>query len=304
MATQQATGGKTVALPLEPESRLRNWGHGIRSFARRKPLGAFGGMVMVVLVLMAVFADYIVPYDPMAHDATVALNPPSWSHIAGTDQFGRDIFSRIILGARTSLYVGVAVTVFSVVPAIALGMISAYFGGSVDYGLQRFVDTIQSVPYLILLIAIMVVLGPSLLNVILALTFRRAIVESRVMRGATMGILNQTYVEAARATGATNNRIMVRHLVPNIMPTVIVIASIGFGGVILAEASLSFLGYGVPPPTPSWGGMLAADGRAYMYAAPWMLIAPTIALAITVFGVNMFGDALRDVLDPRLRGAQ
>ena len=304
MATQQVTGGQTVALPFKPESRLRAWGHETRSFARRKPLGAFGALVMVVLVLMAVLADFVVPYDPLAHDATVALNSPSPSHVAGTDQFGRDIFSRIILGARTSLYVGVAVTVFSIVPAVALGMISAYFGGWVDYGLQRVVDTIQSVPYLILLIAIMVVLGPSLLNVILALTFRRAIVESRVMRGATMGILNQTYVDAARAIGATNSRIMVRHLVPNIMPTVIVIASIGFGGVILAEASLSFLGYGVPPPTPSWGGMLAADGRAYMYAAPWMLIAPTLALAITVFGVNMFGDALRDVLDPRLRGAQ
>jgi len=304
MATQQVTGGQTVALPLEPESRLRNWAHETRTFARRKPLGAFGGLVMVVLVLAAVLADVIVPYDPLAHDAAVALNSPSPSHVAGTDQFGRDIFSRIILGARTSLYVGVAVTVFSIVPAVALGMISAYFGGWVDYGLQRIVDTIQSVPYLILLIAIMVVLGPSLLNVILALTFRRAIVESRVMRGATMGILNQTYVEAARAVGATNTRIMIRHLVPNIMPTVIVIASIGFGGVILAEASLSFLGYGVPPPTPSWGGMLAADGRAYMYAAPWMLIAPTVALAVTVFGVNMFGDALRDVLDPRLRGAQ
>ncbi len=304
MATHGVTGGQTVAIPIEPESRLRHWGSETASFTRRKPLGAFGGGVMVVLVVMAVFADIIVPYDPLAHDASVALTAPSASHVAGTDQFGRDIFSRIVLGARTSLYVGVAVTVFSIVPAVALGMISAYFGGWVDYGLQRIVDTIQSVPYLILLIAIMVVLGPSLLNVILALTFRRAIVESRVMRGATMGILNQTYVDAARAIGATNGRIMVRHLVPNIMPTVIVIASIGFGGVILAEASLSFLGYGVPPPTPSWGGMLAADGRAYMYAAPWMLIAPTVALAVTVFGVNMFGDALRDVLDPRLRGAQ
>ena len=154
-----------------------------------------------------------------------------------------------------------------------------------------------------MLISIMVVLGPSLTNVIIALSFRRAIVESRVMRGATMGILNNTYIESARATGATDVRIMLRHLVPNIMPTLIVLGSIGFAGVILAEASLSFLGYGVPPPTPSWGGMLAADGRAYMFAAPWMLVAPTIALSITVFGVNMFGDALRDVLDPRLRGS-
>jgi len=256
----------------------------------------------VLLVIIAVFADMIVPYDPMEHDAAVPLAGPSITHPAGTDQFGRDVLSRIILGARTSLYVGVAVTLFSIVPAVMLGMISAYFGGWVDYLIQRVVDTIQSIPYLILLIAIMVVLGPSLINVIFALTFRRSIIESRLMRGATLGILNQTYVDAARSTGATDARIIVRHLLPNIMPTVIVIASIGFGGVILAEASLSFLGYGVPPPMPSWGGMLAADGRAYMYAAPWMLVAPTTALALTVFGVNMFGDALRDVLDPRLRG--
>ena len=189
------------------------------------------------------------------------------------------------------------------VPALLLGLASAYFGGWIDYVTQRLVDAFQSVPYLIMLISIMVVLGPSLTNVIIALSFRRAIVESRVMRGATMGILNNTYIESARATGATDVRIMLRHLVPNIMPTLIVLGSIGFAGVILAEASLSFLGYGVPPPTPSWGGMLAADGRAYMFAAPWMLIAPTIALSITVFGVNMFGDALRDVLDPRLRGS-
>jgi peptide/nickel transport system permease protein len=303
MASEQVQGRPAVPIPQAPSFGSRSWRQA-RTFARRKPLGAFGAGVMVVLVVMAILADVVTPYDPMAHNTAEALQGPSASHLSGTDQFGRDIFSRIILGARTSLYVGVAVTLVSIIPAIALGMASAYFGGWVDYGLQRLVDTIQSVPYLIMLIAIMVVLGPSLVNVIFALSFRRAIVESRVMRGATMGILNQTYVESARSVGATDLRIMVRHLVPNIMPTVIVIASIGFGGVILAEASLSFLGYGVPPPTPSWGGMLAADGRAYMYAAPWMLIAPTVALALVVFGVNMFGDALRDVLDPRLRGSQ
>ncbi len=278
------------------------WNRTVR-FARRKPLAAFGGVILLVVILLAVMADVIVPFDPMAQSSAEQLKSPSLRHIAGTDQFGRDTFSRVVVGARTSLYVGVGVTVLALVPAIMLGVASAFLGGWVDYVLQRIVDTVQSIPYLIMLIAMMTVLGPSLFNVVLALAFRRAITESRVMRGATMSIMNQTYVEAARAIGSNTFRIMIQHLVPNIMPSVIVVASIGFGGVILAEASLSFLGYGVPPPTPSWGGMVAADGRAYMYAAPWMLIAPATALALVVFGVNMFGDGLRDVLDPHLRGS-
>jgi peptide/nickel transport system permease protein len=303
MATDRVADGPTVAVPLWQRSRASRALEATKKFSRRKPLGAFGAVVLLLLIFMAIFASAVSPYDPYAFDSE-RLTGPSLANWAGTDQFGRDVLSRVIYGARVSLYVGVTVTVAALVPAIALGMISAYFGGWVDYLLQRVVDTIQSVPYLIMLIAIMVVLGPSLLNVVIALSFRRAIVESRIMRGATMGILSQTYVESARAAGASDIRVMVWHLLPNIMPTVIVIASLGFGGVILAEASLSFLGYGVPPPTPSWGGMLAADGRAYMFAAPWMLIAPTAALALVVFGVNMFGDAMRDVLDPRLRGSQ
>ncbi|MGE3960088.1 MAG: ABC transporter permease [Dehalococcoidia bacterium] len=302
MAVQGTTGG-TVPVPWQQPRPLQSARTQVGRFIRKKPLGAFGAFITVVLVLAALLADVVAPYGALEH-SNATLAGPSWSHWLGTDQFGRDILSRIIHGARVSLFVGVGVTLLGTIPALLIGVVSAYFGGWVDYAIQRLVDSFQSIPYLIMLIAIMVVLGPSLTNVIIALSFRRAIVESRVMRGATMGILNNTYIEAARATGATNVRIMLRHLVPNIMPTLIVLGSIGFAGVILAEASLSFLGYGVPPPTPSWGGMLAADGRAYMFAAPWMLIAPTIALSITVFGVNMFGDALRDVLDPRLRGSQ
>ncbi|MFN8638990.1 MAG: ABC transporter permease [Dehalococcoidia bacterium] len=301
MAANNATvGAPPLALPA---ARTRAIGATL-AFSRRKPLGAFGGAVIVLLVIMAVFAPWIAPYGATSQEQAVALNAPSLQHLAGTDQFGRDVFSRVVYGARTSLYIGVAVTLAATVPAVVLGIVSAYFGGWVDYLLGRLVDTIQAIPYLILLVAIMVILGPSMINVVFALSFRRAITESRVMRGATLGILHMTYVDAARAIGATDSRIMVRHLLPNIMPTVIVLSSIGFGGVIISEASLSFLGYGVPPPTPSWGGMLAADGRAFMYAAPWMLVAPTIALGVVVFGVNMFGDALRDVLDPRLRGSQ
>ncbi len=305
-----STGGVAPVAFREPGPIARSW-DAVFSFTRRKPLGAFGGAIVVLLVAVAIGAPVFAPYAPLENNQAVALKGPSlasidgtFPHLAGTDQFGRDVFSRVVYGAQTSLYIGVLVTVVSTIPALALGVASAFFGGWVDYFLQRFVDTVQAVPYLILLIAIMVVLGPSFINVVFALSFRRAVTESRVLRGSTLGLMNQTYIEAARATGATNGRIMLRHLVPNLVPLLIVLSSTAFAGVILSEASLSFLGYGVPPPRPSWGGMLAADGRAFMYAAPWMLIAPTLALAIVVFGVNMFGDALRDVLDPRLRGAR
>ncbi|MCC6238191.1 MAG: ABC transporter permease [Dehalococcoidia bacterium] len=311
MTTQPlSTGGLAPVVYREPGG-LSTWWNATLSFTRKKPLGAFGGAIVVLLVLLAIGAPVISPYGPLENNQAVALKGPSltgiegtFPHLAGTDQFGRDVFSRVVYGAQTSLYIGVLVTLVSTLPALALGVSSAYFGGWVDYLLQRFVDTVQAVPYLILLIAIMVVLGPSFINVVFALSFRRAVTESRVLRGATLSLMNQTYVEAARAMGATDTRVMLRHLVPNLIPLLIVLSSTAFAGVILSEASLSFLGYGVPPPRPSWGGMLAADGRAFMYAAPWMLIAPTLALAIVVFGVNMFGDALRDVLDPRLRGAR
>ena len=270
-------------------------------FARRKPLGAGGAAVITLLIVVAIGADVIAPFDPLEHSRERLIGPSS-ENLVGTDQFGRDVLSRVIHGARTSLQVGVAATILAMVPAVIIGMTSAYVGGWYDYGVQRFVDTIQALPGLILLVTILVVLGPGLWNVIFALSFNSAIVGSRVMRGATLGVANEMYVDAARAMGATHFRMMFRHLLPNIVPTVIVVYSLGFGNVILAEASLSFLGYGIPPPTPSWGGMLAADGRSYMFAAPWMLWGPTIALALVIFAVNMFGDAIRDVLDPRLRG--
>ncbi|TAK75788.1 MAG: ABC transporter permease [Dehalococcoidia bacterium] len=280
----------------------RGWLGRAAHLAHKKPLGAFGAVVMVLFILAAVFADAVAPYSPLEHGAT-RLAAPSSAHLAGTDQYGRDVLSRVVFGARTSLYVGVVATILSMVPAVLLGMSSAFFGGWYDYLIQRFVDTIQALPGLVLLITILVILGPGLWNVIIALSFNRAIVGSRVMRGATMAIKSEVYIEAAHATGATNLRLILRHLLPNIAPTIIVVYSLGFGTVILSEASLSFLGYGIPPPTPSWGGMLAADGRSYMFGAPWMLWAPTLALAIVIFAVNMFGDAIRDLLDPRMRGA-
>ena len=274
----------------------------VARFMRRKPLGAFGAIMLLALVLVAALANVLAPYDPISQNQSVALQGPSSSHWAGTDQFGRDVLSRLLHGARISLYVGVGATLLTLIPATMLGIFTAYVGGTTDYMIQRIVDAVQAIPGLILLIAIVTVLGSSLINIIVALAFGGAIVESRVMRGATMQISRSDYVQAARLLGATDIRIMLQHILPNIMPPIIVLASLGFGQVILAEASLSFLGFGIQPPAASWGNMLAAEGRRYMYAAPWLLWGPAVALSLVVFGVNMFGDAVRDVLDPRLRG--
>ncbi|MDA1001799.1 MAG: ABC transporter permease [Chloroflexi bacterium] len=273
-------------------------------FVRRKPLGAFGALMMTVLILVAVFANVLAPYDPVSQNQSVALQGPSASHLAGTDQFGRDVMSRLIHGARVSLYVGVGATLLTLIPATLLGIFTAYVGGTTDYLIQRVVDAVQAIPGLILLIAIVTVLGSNLINIIIALSFGGILTNSRVMRGATMQIARSDYVEAARLLGAKDVRVMLQHILPNIMPPIIVLASLGFGNYILAEASLSFLGFGIQPPAASWGNMLSSEGRRYMYAAPWLLWGPAIALSLVVFGMNMFGDALRDVLDPRLRGAQ
>jgi len=304
MVQRTGDAAATVAGQLEqifPKQRTR--AESVRLFIKRKPWGAAGACIVILLLFSAAFAPYIAPYGASETKTGPRLSPPSVQHLAGTDQFGRDIFSRIIHGSRISLFVGTGVVVTAAIPAIMLGLLSAFYGGWIDYLLGRLVDTVQSIPPLILLISMMLILGPSMINVIIALSFRRAITESRVLRSAALSVNAQVYVEAARCLGAPNWWIMAKYLLPNIMPLIIVITSVGVSGAILAEASLSFLGYGVPPPLPSWGGMLAADGRTYMFAAPWMLFAPTIALSFVVFGTNMFGDALRDLLDPRLRGS-
>ncbi len=300
MALHEATLTAGAVRPQRPA--WRRWGGGLVGFIRAKPLGALGGAVLTLMVVMALLAQVIEPYDPVAINQRAALRSPGGEHVLGTDQYGRDILSRVIRGARISLYVGLGATLTAIVFATIIGVVSAYFGGAVDYFVQRMVDAVQAVPGLILLISVLVVLGPSITNVVLALAFRASITTSRVVRGAALGVLANPYVEAAKVLGAGHTRLMLRHIVPNIIPPIIIVATVQFGGAILAEASLSFLGYGVPPPTPTWGGMMSAEGRVYMIAAPWILIAPTIALSMVVFSVNMLGDALRDRLDPRLRG--
>jgi peptide/nickel transport system permease protein len=284
-------------------TRVRSAGGTLLRLARAKPLGAVSALILLLCVVVAAAAPLISPYSPLSNNSSAELQPPSVRHLFGTDQFGRDVFSRVVYGARVSMEVGVGATVAGGFAAVVIGIVSAYFGGAVDYLIQRVVDCVQAIPAIILLIALLVILGPSLTNVIIALSVRTAFVSSRVQRSAALTVMGQTYVDAGRVLGATDARIMTIYILPNIMASVIVIASINFGGAILAEAALAFLGYSVPPPAPTWGSMLSGEGRAYMFVAPWLLLAPAVVLSAVVFAANMFGDALRDVLDPRLRQA-
>jgi peptide/nickel transport system permease protein len=276
----------------------------VARFCRRKPLGAIGAVIVVGMLLMAVFAESIAPYD---YDDTVRgarMKAPSAAHWLGTDNLSRDMWSRVVYGARVSVTVGFATIALVTLLATALGVSSAYFGGVYDLVLQRVVDAWLSFPYLIIILSVMAVLGPGLLNVILSLAVLGTATNSRVIRGATLALMESQYIEAARAMGCGHARIIVRHLLPNVAATIIILATIGLGAVILAESALSFLGFGVPPPYPSWGAMLSGSGRTYMFRAPWMAIWPGVAISLAVFGFNMLGDALRDVLDPRLRGGR
>ena len=292
-----------LVLSPRAESRVGRWAFMVARFARRQPLGAFSATVLISMLLLAVTADFLAPYAPTQTNAGPSLIGPSVDHFFGTDQFGRDLFSRVMHGARVSLYVGLGATFTAATVATFLGGLSGYLGGAFDYFLQRLVDASQALPPLVLLIAIMVVLEPSVRNVIIALAARGSLSLSRVIRGSVIGIRGFPYVEAARAMGASTPRVMIFHILPNIFPVVVVLMSTSIGGYIVAEASLSFLGFGIPPPTPSWGGMMSAEGRVYMIVMPWILVFPTIALSLVVYSMNMFGDALRDELDPRLRGS-
>lgn len=276
---------------------------GLSSFVRTQPMGAFSAAVLLLLVVAAVFAPLVTQYTP-TENTKESLVGPSLRHWFGTDQFGRDIFSRVVYGARVSLYVGLGATVVGTIGSTVLGLVTAYRGGWLDYIVQRVVDAVQSIPPLVLLISVLVVLGPSTTNVVIALAVRAAITSSRVVRSVALGIMGSPYMESARVIGCSHTRSLLVYLLPNVMPTVIVLASVAIGANILAEATLSFLGYGVPPPSPTWGGMMSSEGRLYMFVAPWILIAPTVALSLVVFAMNMFGDSLRDVLDPRMRGSR
>jgi peptide/nickel transport system permease protein len=258
----------------------------------------------LVLLLCAVFAPWIAPYPFDETNVRQRLKPPGTQFYLGTDNLGRDVFSRIVYGARVSVTVGFSAVTLSILLATTVGITSGYFGGKFDVLVQRVVDAWMAFPNLLFVLFIMAVLGPGLLNVILALGVVNAANRSRVIRSATLAAKENQFVEAARAVGAGHLRIILLYILPNVMAPIIIIATNALGGVILAESTLSFLGFGVPPPHPSWGEMLSGSGRSYMYRAPWMAIWPGVAISLGVFGFNMLGDALRDLLDPRLRGSQ
>jgi peptide/nickel transport system permease protein len=269
---------------------------------RRKPLGTLGGAIVLVMLLAAILADLISPYgfaQTSLRERFVAMSAAHW---LGTDQLGRDLLTRLIYGARISLYVGFGAVVFGSVLATAIGVLSGYFGGRLDLWLQRFVDAWMAFPPLLLLMSIMALLGPTVWNITLVLGAAFGIQNSRVVRGVALSLKEYAFVESARALGSGHVRVAVAHILPNVLPTIIVVATTGLSTIILTEASLSFLGLGVPPPYPTWGGMLSLTGLDYMYQAPWLAIWPAVALSLAVFGFNMLGDALRDLLDPRLKG--
>jgi peptide/nickel transport system permease protein len=269
---------------------------------REKPVGLLGGVLVLAMFFTGIFSEFLAPYGMNEITLSARLAPPSTQHILGTDQLGRDVLSRVIFGARISMVVGLAASCISAVVSIGIGLTSGFFGGKFDMLAQRLVDAWICFPGLVIYLYLMSLVGSGMLQIILVLGIGTGISGSRLIRSATIAIKENVYVEAARAIGVPDSRIMLRHLLPNIMPIIIIRFTLGMAGIILAEASLSFLGFGIPPPYPSWGAMLSGQSRSYMLQAPWMALWPGVALSLAVYGINMFGDALRDLLDPRLRG--
>jgi peptide/nickel transport system permease protein len=265
------------------------------------PLGMVGAVIMIVFVFAAVFADFITGYSPVTTNSAISLLPPNHDHVLGADAMGRDIYSRIVYGARISLAVGLGSTALGSLFGVSLGLASGYIGGWVDLAIQRVVDVLQAVPLLVLALVMAASLGPALDNTIVAIAIPLIPYTARVIRSNTLALREQPFVEAARAIGMSEFRIAVRHVLPNTVAPLIVIATAQLGAAILTEASLSFLGLGVPEPHPSWGRMLSESAAEYVRVAPWLVIFPGVAISLAVFGTNLFGDALRDILDPRLR---
>ena len=274
--------------------------------ARRKPLGAVSAVILCVLLAVALGAPWIAPYDPYQLNVDerglpIRMRAPSSTFPLGTDPLGRDVLSRIVYGARVSLVVGFASVLIGTVLGTAIGLASGYLEGPVDSVLQRGVDTLMAVPGIVLALAVVSVLGQSLTNVILVIGLVIAPGAARVVRGAVLVVKQNTFIDAAHAAGATPWRVVLRHILPNVFAPILVIATVWLGNAIVIESALSFLGLGTPPPIPTWGGMLSGEGRRNLETAPYLAIFPGLAISIVVLAFNMFGDALRDLLDPRLR---
>jgi peptide/nickel transport system permease protein len=304
----EAMGSAVPGLSIESPTRALTW-IVLGGFARRKPLGAIGGLIVLALVATALLAPLISPYEPRqiireANNRVPVYVAPSSAYPLGTDHVGRDVMSRVIHGARISLYVGLGAVLIGVTGWFFVGLASAYAGRLVDLVVQRVVDAMMAVPGLIIVLAIMAVLGSSLNNVIIAIVIGMTAPVVRTVRSQVLSVKEMEYIVAARAVGARSARIMLRHIMPNCFAIYLILATYYLGFAIILEVSLSFLGVGVPPDVPSWGGMLTAAAQGHITKAPWAGIFPGLAIFIVVLGFNLLGDALRDVLEPRLRGAR
>lgn len=293
----------STAIPIltADTPRKRRRGSALWQGIKRRPLGAAAGLMIVLLVLTAIFADVLAPEDPLDTHPERRLAAPSLVRPFGTDDIGRDVFSRIIYGARISLWVGLLAVGIGTAGGTIIGLLCGYWEGWIDLVLQRFMDAVQAIPGLILAMAIVSVLTPSTTNAMLAIAMVIIPGNSRIVRGAVLSAKQNPYVEAARALGCPHWRIIASHILPNVTAPILIIASIWLGNAILIEASLSFLGLGTQPPTPSWGLMLSSTGRAFMERAPWLAIFPGLAIGLAVLSFNLFGDTLRDAWDPKLR---
>jgi peptide/nickel transport system permease protein len=296
-----------MATLAEPLARRRPASPALRFIGRlfrEKPLGAVGGLVFVLFLFVGVFADFLAPYGANQINPINRLKPPSWPHPFGTDNLGRDMFSRCIYGAQLSVIIGFCAAGLATLISVVIGIVTGYLGGKVDLVTQRFVDAWQSFPDLIVLIVVVSVVGPGMPQIIVTLGLLLGIAGSRIIRSAVVSVRENMYVHAAQSIGASTPRILWRHILPNVLPPIIVLFTTRVGAVILIESALSFLGLGVPPPAPTWGGMLSGSGRAFMFHGPWLALAPGICLTVVVYATNMFGDALRDLFDPRMRGSR
>jgi peptide/nickel transport system permease protein len=293
-----------AAVLREPHREPRAGSAFASRLVRDKPLGAFSAAVFLLFLLCGVFADVLAPHGMNEISPINRMKAPSLAFPFGTDNLGRDVLSRVLYGARLSVIIGFCAAGLATAISVLLGVTSGFLGGRFDMLVQRFVDAWMTFPDLVILIAVVSVVGPGMPQVIVILGLLYGIAGSRIIRGAVVAVRENVYVDAAHSIGAGTQRILWRHILPNVLPPVIVLFTTRVGVVILAEAGLSFLGLGVPPPAPTWGGMLSGSGRAYMYQGPWLALAPGLCLTLVVYAINMFGDALRDLLDPRMRGSR
>ena len=295
-----ATPQTVEDLTREAEPRAR-WLRVVLDFVRRRPLGAVGAALVLLTAVLALTASWVAPFDPLANDYAAMLSAPSRAHWLGTDSFGRDILSRIIFGSRTAMTVGLGASLLGASIGSLIGLTSAYFGGRTDLFVQRIMDMFFAFPVIVLALAVVAILGTGPGNVILAIATPMVPRCARVVRSAALSVREMPYIDAARASGYGNRRIILRHMLPNVMAPILIMTTAFLGEAILLEASLSFLGLGVQEPTAAWGLMLRGAAAEFAETAPWMAIFPGLAITLAVFGFNLFGDSLRDALDPRLR---